>query len=129
MVAGKRGDIAAGGRQTVDHHDQRFLLPHPPQRVEQLLRTGSCAARTANMDIHPSTKTGPSQWTEWCGAILVASDQARNGPPRDVRAHAETIIAVAGQHGRAGNAKHDEDDRRDPPEAELPPHPAAIDDE
>src|SRR5262249_10395875 len=92
-------------------------------------RTGSCAARTVNMDNHRSHQTGPSQSIELCGAILVASDQARNGHPRDVRAHAETIIAVAGQHGRAGNAKHDEDDRRDPPEAELPPHPSALDDE
>ena len=61
--------------------------------------------------------------------ILVAADQARDSQPRDVRAHAERISAVARQRRRAGNADHHQGNSRHPPEAKLPSHAAAVDDE
>src|SRR6516162_3932671 len=129
VVACKRGDIAAGSRHAVDHHDQRFLLTHPRQRVEQLLRTGRGAAGAVNVDDDRARQVRPRQPVKLFGAILIAPDQARDGQACDVGADAKTIIAVAGQSGRAGNTEHDQDNRRDPPEGELPPHATAINDE
>src|SRR6516165_11977374 len=129
VIASKRGDIAAGSRQTVDHDHQWLLLAHPRQRIEQLLRTGRGAARAVNVDDNRTRQVRPRQPIKLFGAILVAADQARNGQAGDIGAYAQTIFAVAGQCGRAGNAEHDQDDRRDPPEGELPPHATAINDE
>src|SRR5215469_9828461 len=129
VVAGQRGDIAAGRGQAVDNNHQRFFLPHARQRVEQLLRTGGGTPGTVDVDDDSANHAGPCQPIELLGAVLVAADQAREGQARDIGTDAKTIIAAASQRGHAGDAEHDQDDRCDPPEAELPPHAAAIDDE
>src|SRR5262249_17353194 len=58
-----------------------------------------------------------------------ASEQAQNRQAANVWPHAERISATAGQRRRAGNSDHDQRNSGDPPEAEFPPHAAAVDDE
>ena len=52
VIAGNRGDVAAGGGKPIDHDHQRLFLLQPHQRVIKLLGAGGRAAGAVDMNDH-----------------------------------------------------------------------------
>jgi len=67
-----RGDVAAGSRQPLDHHDQRLLCLQPHQRVIELFGAGGGAARRIDVNddgaaCEFSSRSAPRRAPDHCG--------------------------------------------------------------
>jgi hypothetical protein len=75
VIGRDRGDVAAGCRQSLDHHDHRLLRFQAHQRVEQLLGAGRGTA--GRIDMHDDGRgLRLFQPLQRLDAIIVAADQA-----------------------------------------------------
>ncbi len=74
MIAGDRGDVAAGRRQAIDHDDQRLSFLQPHQRVVELLGAGRGAAGAVDMDHHGAHDRGPGKPVELLHPLLIIPD-------------------------------------------------------
>src|SRR4029077_16332242 len=129
VVAGECRDVGAGGRETVDDDDKRFLVAQPRQRVVKLLGAGGGAAGAVDMDDDGARQRRASEPVDRLHPVTIAADQALDGDAGDIGPHAGEARAIAAQRRHAGDGEHDDADGDDAPERELPAHTAAVDDQ
>ena len=100
MVGAHRRDIAAGGREPVNHNHQRLRGCDPAQHLVQLLGAGRGAARRVDMhDDGLGARFG--QFFERLNPLLIVADQAGNPHPRDVVAAGSQNIAAPRRNGES----------------------------
>ncbi len=128
VVGGDRGDVAAGRRQALDHHNQRLLRLQPDQRVVELFRAGRGSAR--GIDVNDDCRgMGVLELLQRLDAILITADQTFDIDACD-RAGGGEGAAPARRHRDAddGYCSNREDCGQYAPERQLAANPAAIDD-